>query len=118
MTAAQAQPNAEKALSYGRHLAAIALSTQAEFTKAAEAQIAEARSKVTALVDDIAKNAPAGSESAVAMLKSALDNASAGYEQLTKVTTKAVEVVEAQVVNATEQFSSTAEKAAPKAAKK
>ena len=35
LTAAQAQPNAEKALSYSRQVAAIAAGTQAEFTKAA-----------------------------------------------------------------------------------
>src|SRR3954466_4662070 len=65
LTAAQTQPGLEKAVAYGRHLASIATDAQAEFSGAAEAQLAEANRKVVALVDDIAKNAPAGSESAI-----------------------------------------------------
>ena len=52
------------------------------------------------------------------MLKSAIDNASAGYEQLTKVTKQAVETVEVQVINAAEKFSATTENASAKTAKK
>ncbi|MFC3109265.1 TIGR01841 family phasin [Undibacterium arcticum] len=118
LTAAQAKPNAEKALSYGRHLAAIGSSAQAEFTKAAEVQIADARSKVTALVDNVAKSAPAGSESAVAMLKSALGNANAGYEQLSKTTKQAVETLEANLTNVTSQVSQAVEKTVSQTAKK
>ena len=62
LAAAQAQPTAEKAAAYGRHLAGIVSATQAELTKAAEAQVAETSRKVTALVEEISKNAPAGSE--------------------------------------------------------
>ena len=61
LSAAQAQPNAEKALSYSRQLASIASGTGAEFSKAAESQIVEANRKVIALVDEVSKNAPAGS---------------------------------------------------------
>src|SRR6476469_4565432 len=104
LTAAQAQPNAEKAIAYGRHLAGIASSTQADFTKAAEEQIAETSRKVTALVDEVAKSAPAGSENAFAMFKSVIGNANAGYEQLTKSTKQAVETMEANMNNATTQF--------------
>ena len=72
LSAAQAQPSAEKAIAYGRHLAAITSGTQAEFSKAAEAQIAETNRKVISLVEEVTKNAPAGSENAVAILKSAI----------------------------------------------
>ena len=120
LTAAQAKPAAEKVASYSRGLTDIASGIRDEFTKTAEAQFADTKSKVTALVDAVTKSAPAGSEQAVALLKSAIDNASAGCEQLTKAAQQAVETVEAQVVNATEQFSQAVEKAAPvaKAAKK
>ncbi|MFD2272362.1 hypothetical protein ACFS07_17545 [Undibacterium arcticum] len=40
----------------------IVSATKAEFSKVADAQVAEVQSKISALVDDIAKNAPAGSE--------------------------------------------------------
>ncbi|MFX7507079.1 TIGR01841 family phasin, partial [Acinetobacter baumannii] len=51
LAAAQAQPGAEKATAYSRHLAGIVSSTQAEFTKAAEAQISETSRKLSALID-------------------------------------------------------------------
>lgn len=118
LTAAQAQPTAEKAVAYGRHLVGIASTTQAEFAKATESQIAEATRKVSTLVDEVTKNAPAGSENAIAILKSMIGNASAGYEQLTKNAKQAVETIEANVANATSQFAQAAEKAAPRAARK
>ncbi|MGN6701650.1 MAG: TIGR01841 family phasin [Burkholderiaceae bacterium] len=122
LSAAQVQPNAEKALAYGRHLAGIASSTQAEFVKVAEEQIAENSRKVTSLVDEIAKNAPAGSENAIAVFKSVLGNANAGYEQFSKTAKQAVETIEANVNTATAQFTQAAsqavEKAAGRAAKK
>jgi phasin family protein len=117
LTAAQTQPNAEKAIAYGRHLASIASSTQAEFTKAAEAQIADTNRKVMALVEEVSKNAPAGSENAVALMKSAIGNANAGYEQLAKTTKQAVETMEGNLNNAVSQFSSAAEKTTARAKK-
>lgn len=112
LAASQAQPNAEKALAYGRHLATIASTVQAEFNKAAEAQIAETSRKVLELVEEVSKNAPAGSENAVALLKSAIGNANAGYEQLTKTTKQAVEAIETNLNNAVSQFGQAVPKAA------
>ena len=104
LSASHAQPNAEKALAYGRHLASIATSTQAEFTKAAETQIAETNRKVLSLIDELSKNAPAGSENAISILKSAIGNANAGYEQLSKTTKQAVEALEGNLNAAANQF--------------
>lgn len=115
LTAAQAQPSAAKAIAYGRHLAGIATSTQAEFTRAAEEQMAEAGRKVTELVEDVSKNAPAGTENVVALVKSAIGNANAGYEQFTKTTKQAVEALEANMNSAVNQFSQVAEKTANRA---
>ncbi|NHH79035.1 phasin family protein [Burkholderia gladioli] len=89
-----AQPLAEKALAYGRHLYDIASSTQAEFAKVAESQYEEQNRKVQALVDNVAKNAPAGSETAVAALKSAINAANTTYETVQKATKQAVEIAE------------------------
>ncbi|HEV7618359.1 MAG TPA: TIGR01841 family phasin [Burkholderiaceae bacterium] len=111
LSAAQAQPTAEKAFAYSRHLASIASSTQAEFAKAAEVQIAETTRKVTALVDEVSKNAPAGSENAIAFVKSAIGNANAGYEQVAKTTKQAVEALEANMNTATNQLFQAAAKA-------
>lgn len=112
LAASQAQPNADKLVAYSRHLAGILSTTQSEFTKAAEAQIAETSRKVSTLIDEVSKNAPAGSENAIALLKSVIGNANAGYEQLTKSTKQAVETLETNLNTAAKQFTQVAEKTA------
>ncbi len=111
----QVKFNAEKAAVYSHHFAEIAAGLQAEFTKAAEKQLADTKNKVETLIDDVSKHAPKGSENAIAMLKNAINNANAGMEQLSKVTKQAVETVEAQVVKATDEFAQAVEKVAPSA---
>jgi len=117
LTAAQAQPTAAKAIAYGRHLAGIATSAQAELTRAAEDQIAETGRKVSALVEDVSKNAPAGSENVIAIRKSATGNANAGYEQFSRTTKQGLEVMEANMNSAVNQFSQAADKTANRARK-
>ena len=112
LLAAQAQPAAARAIAYSRHLAGIATSTQAEFTRTAEEQFAETGRKLSALVEDVTKNAPAGSENVVAMVKTAIGNANASYEQFSKTTKHAAEVLEANINSAVNQFSQAAEKTA------
>lgn len=111
VAATQAQPSAEKALAYSRQLASIASGTGAEFSKAAESQIVEANRKVISLVDEVSKNAPAGSENFVAAVKTAISNANAGYEQFSKTSKQAVEAIENNVNAAVSQFSANAAKA-------
>lgn len=121
LASAQAQPNAEKTLAYGRNLVSIASGAQADFSKIAETQINEISNQVIALVDEVSKNAPAGSESAIAIVKSSVGNASAGYSQLTKTTKQAAEILEnniAQVTNQFAQASQAAEKSTQRASKK
>jgi len=105
LTANQAQPQAELALTYGRHLASIASSTQIELTKVAESQIAENSRKLNSLFDKASEMAPAGSESAIAIMKSALDNANSSYEQISKNTKLAVEAIESNINAAATQLS-------------
>ena len=114
LSAAQMQPSAEKAMSYSREVAAITAGTQAEFTKAAETQIAETNRKVISLVDEVSKNAPAGSENVVAAFKASLGNANAGYEQMTKSTKQAVQAIETNVNAAVTQFTQAAQKVTQK----
>ena len=109
-----AKTNAEKVIAYSNHLTDIVSSTKAEFTKIADTQIAEAQSKVSALVDSIAKNAPAGSENVIAMMKSSVANAHAGYEQVNNATKQAAEATEAHVAKASDQFTQIVKKAASK----
>jgi phasin family protein len=118
LSTAHTQPNAEKAIAYGRHLANIASSTQAEFTQAAETQIAETNRKVLALIEEVTKNAPAGSNNVVEMFKTAMSTANASYDQLTKTTKQAVDAMEVNFNNAVSQVSQATAKATPKAAAK
>jgi phasin family protein len=89
------QPAAEKAAAYSRHLYDIMAGTSAEVTKAAEATLADSQKKVMALVDTAVKNAPAGTESAVALVKSAVAAANNAYDSVHKATKQATEVAEA-----------------------
>jgi phasin family protein len=103
LQAALLQPTAEKAASYSRHLYDIASSTGAEVAKAAEAQLADVQHKFAAVVDNAAKNAPAGTENAVALMKSAVAAATNAFESVQKATKQAVEVAETNFQTATSQ---------------
>ena len=115
---AQSQPGTEKAAAYARNVASIASEIQAEFAKVTEAKISEINQKVATLVEDVTKNAPAGSETVVAMFKTALGNANAGYEQLSRTTKQAVATIEGNVNNAVTQMAEVVEKSTPRAAAK
>lgn len=108
LSAIQAQPQAEVVMTYGRHLASIASDTQIELTKAAETQMTENSHKMASMFDEFSKMAPAGSENAVAMLRSAIDNANSGYSQLTKTTKMAVEAMETNMNAAASQMTQAA----------
>jgi phasin family protein len=113
------QPAAEKAAAYSRHLYDIMAGANAEVTKAAEAGMADSQKKVLALVDNAVKNAPAGTESAVALVKSAVAAANNAYESVHKAAKQATEVAEANftamtntAVNATKQATGKGKRAA------
>ena len=89
------QPLAEKTAAYSRHLYDIASSTGADFTKAAEAQATDAQAKLMAVIDNATKNAPAGSETAVAVVKSAGSAANNAMESVQKAVKQATEMAEA-----------------------
>ena len=107
------QPLAEKTLAYSRHLYDIASGTGAEFTKAAEEQSSETQKKFMAAVDSAAKNAPAGSENAVTMMKSAVTAANSAMESVQKAVKQASDMAETNFNSVTAQAAS-ATKAAGK----
>ncbi len=100
------QPLAEKTVAYSRHLYDIASGTGAEFTKAAEAQSTDAQKKFMAVVDNAAKNAPAGSETAVTMMKTAVSAANNAMESVQKAVKQATEMAEANINTVTAQATS------------
>ena len=89
------QPLAEKAAAYSRHLYDIASGTQGEFSKAFESRVAESQAQFATLVDSAAKNAPAGSDTAVAMMKGAVAAANNAFESVQKAVKQASDMAEA-----------------------
>ncbi len=95
LQAGMVQPLAEKTAAYSRHLYDIASAAGADIGKTFEAQSAEAQKKVLGLVDNAAKNAPAGSETAVAVMKSAVAAANNAFESMQKAVKQASDMAEA-----------------------
>ena len=88
------QPLAEKTAAYSRHLYDIASAAGAELGKTLEGQTADAQKKFVGLVDSAAKNAPAGSETAVAVMKSAVAAANNAFESMQKAVKQASDMAE------------------------
>jgi phasin family protein len=97
------QPAAEKAAAYSRHLYDIAAATNASLGKVAEETAADSQKKFLSVVDAAVKNAPAGTENAVALVKSAVAAANNAYESVHKAAKQAADVAEAnfQAITAT-----------------
>ena len=89
------QPLAEKAASYSRHLYDIATGMGAEISKLAESQATDAQKQFVTAMDAATKNAPQGSESAVAAVKNAVSTATAAMESVQKAAKQAAELAEA-----------------------
>jgi phasin family protein len=92
---AMLQPAAEKAAAYSRRVYEIAAATNAEVTKVAESQLADAQKTFMSVVDGAVKNAPAGTENAVTLVKSAVAAANNAFESVQKAAKQAADVAEA-----------------------
>jgi phasin family protein len=113
LQAGMLQPAADKAAAYSRHVYEIVAATSAEIGKVAEATAADAQEKFAAVVDAAFKNAPAGSENAVALMRSAVAAANNAYQTAQKAAKQASGVAEANI----QAMTSTAVKATQAATK-
>jgi len=111
-------PGVAGAAAYNQQLGDIIAEIREEFTRAADAHVTEAKNNLSALIHDVTKNVRPGSENAVQIVKTAIDNAFAGYEQVTKATKQAVQAVEAEIAKANALVSQGAPAAKPSKAKK
>lgn len=105
------QPLAEKSTAYFQHVQSIATEGSADFTKQVEAKMAEAQKAFGASVDQLAKSAPAGSESVVAAFQSALNNGQKAVESAQASIKKASAAAQANFEAATKQATDLAKKA-------
>ena len=110
------KPLAEKSAAYFQHVQTIATESSAEVTKAVEAKMAEAQKSFTGVVENLAKNAPAGTESAVAAFKSALSAGQNAIETAQASAKKVAEVAQSNFAAAANQAVNSVKKAT-KAAK-
>lgn len=97
-----AQPAVEKAIAYSKSVYEVATGANAELSKVAERRVAEWNENFVTLLDKVSKNAPAGSDVAVAAVKSMLAAANSAYDNFNKVAKQATEMAEANVAAATE----------------
>ena len=97
-----AQPAIEKAIAYSKSVYEVATEANSELSKVAERRVAEWNEGFVNLLDKVSKNAPAGSDVAVAAIKSMLAAGNSAYDNFTKVARQATEMAEANVSAATE----------------
>jgi hypothetical protein len=97
-----ATPAIEKAIAYSKSVYEVASEANAELSKVAEKRVAEWNENFSALLDKAVKNAPAGSDVAVAAVKSMMAAANSAYDNMNKVAKQATEIAEANVAAATE----------------
>jgi phasin family protein len=117
LQSALAQPAVEKAQAYSRHVYEILTGTQAEFVKVAEAQFAKYGQNTESFIDTVTKSAPAGSETAVALLKSTITAVNTTYDTVHKATKQAVELAESSFDAATNAASKAAKDATAQASR-
>jgi hypothetical protein len=107
------QPAADKASAYAKHCYDIASETSAELARLVEKQMADGNKQLFAAIDSMARNAPAGSEGVMTLVKSAVSAANTAFDQVSRATKQVVEMAEANVVAASKSVSArTAKKAA------
>ena len=111
LQSAFAQPAIEKAIAWSKSVYEVASETNAEISKVAEKRVADWNEGFVSLLDKATKNAPAGSDVAVAAVKSMLAAANSAYDSFSKVTKQATEIAEANVTAATDTVKGMASKA-------
>jgi len=112
-----AQPATDKAAAYGRAVYEIVSATREEFVRAAEAQFEQQRQAAQSFAENAAKNAPAGSETAVAAFRSAVDAANTAFDTVNKATKQAVEIAQSNLQAAGQAATQAATKAAAQASR-
>ena len=100
--ASLAQPNVEKAVAYSRSVYEISAQSQQQLSKLLEGQFGDFQKQLAGLLDNAAKNAPAGSEGAVAAVKSAIAATTSAFASMKMAAKQVTEATEANVLAATD----------------
>jgi len=87
----------ESLMGYSRSLYEVTAETQSEYGKLAEERMSSFQQAVTESVDQAAKSAPAGSDVAVAAIKSSLAATTAAFDSFNKAAKHAASLADASV---------------------
>ncbi|MGL5631160.1 MAG: phasin family protein [Azovibrio sp.] len=101
LQASLAQPNVEKAVAYTRSMYEISAQTKEDLSKVVESQFADFQKQVSGLLDRATKSSPAGSDVAIAAVKSAISAANSAFDSMNKAAKQVSEIAEANVAAAT-----------------
>lgn len=96
------RPMIDKAVAYARNVQEIATEGQQEVSSLFEKQIAELNKRFHDMIEQAARQAPAGSEGVFQAVRSAMNTANSLYEDASKAARQAAEVAEANMAAATE----------------
>ncbi len=110
LAAGNVQANFNRIISYGRDVAGITSNMQVALGKTAKTQFANTCRKATTLVEEVTNSAADESKNPFWMMKSAIANASGGYEQWATMTQKISEAMDASLAMAPNLFASSTQK--------
>ena len=110
------QPAVGKAASYNRNIYNINAEAATEFAKLVESRIEEANKAMASSVNELSRNAPAGTEGMVAMMKSAFAASNSAFDAINKATRQVVEMVETNVEAASKASEAAVSGVSPKKA--
>jgi phasin family protein len=108
------QPNVEKAVAYSRSVYEISAQTQEELAKMVEAQFGDFQKTVADMLEKAAKSAPAGSDVAVAAVKSAIAAANSAFDNMRKAAIQVTELTQNNIAAATSATTKAAKKSTGK----
>ncbi len=95
------QPLTEKSMAYGQQVYGVVAETGAEFSKAGDVQLAEVQTVFDDLVENLAKNAPAATQSTVAAFRSVMGASQNIIESAQQSAKQAVALAESSFTAAT-----------------
>ena len=104
-------PSPEKVTTYERQVAEIVSAMQTQLAEVVNAQYQEANRQVQWFVENVAQNAPVGSEAAIAFLKQGASLANTACETVQTATKEAVDVAQSSLSAATKTGSEVTEAA-------
>jgi phasin family protein len=94
------QPAGEKLAAYAKHVYDIANQTGAEMAKVVDQHMTEGNRQLHAVIDGMARTAPAGTEGIVSFVKQAVSSASTAFDQFNRASKQIAEMTEANMTAA------------------